>query len=137
MFESAFHHMQLTVGDLERSRTFYGGVMGLAELPRPEFPFAGAWFQLAHGQELHIVSVPNALWRPPHIMEIFESHIALRVPSFQGALETLRAAGFSEEHADTHPLRMVIKRHPPTGYPQVYFFDPDRHLVEWNAAVLD
>jgi catechol 2,3-dioxygenase-like lactoylglutathione lyase family enzyme len=137
MSETAFHHMQLTVSDIEKSRAFYGGFLGLTELPRPEFPFAGAWFQLAHGQELHIVHVPNAIWRPPAVMEIFETHIALRVPSFRAALHRLHAAGFHEDLLDDDPLKIVIKPHPPTGYPQVYIFDPDRHLVEWNAAVLD
>jgi glyoxylase I family protein len=137
MSETAFHHMQVTVSDIEKSRAFYGGFLGLPELPRPEFAFPGAWFQLAHGQELHIVHVPHASWRPPAALEIFETHIALRVPSFQGALDRLHAAGFREDFSDDHPLKMVIKRHPPTGYPQVYFLDPDRRLVEWNAAVLD
>jgi hypothetical protein len=70
-------------------------------------------------------------------MEIFESHIALRVASFSEALNRLHTAGFHEDLPAEHPLKMVIKRHPPTGYPQVYFFDPDRHLLEWNAATLD
>ncbi len=129
--------MQVTVSDIEKSRAFYGGFLGLPEMQRPEFAFPGAWFQLANGQELHIVHVPHANWRAPGAMEIFETHIALRVPSFKGALDRLHAAGFSEDFPDDHPLKMVIKRHPPTGYPQVYFFDPDRRLVEWNAAVLD
>jgi catechol 2,3-dioxygenase-like lactoylglutathione lyase family enzyme len=133
----AFHHFQLTVTDLEKSRAFYGGFLALPELKRPEFPFPGAWFQLAQGQELHIVCVPAPLWRPPAAMEIFESHIALRVASFSEALNRLHAAGFHEDLPAEHPLKMVIKRHPPTGYPQVYFFDPDRHLLEWNAATLD
>src|ERR1700723_1956738 len=137
MSQSAFHHMQLTVSDIETSRAFYGGFLGLPELPRPVFPFPGAWFQLANGQELHVVRVANPIWRPPTAMEIFETHIALRVPSFRGALDKLHAAGFREDLPDTHPLKIVIKTHPPPGYPQVYFFDPDRHLLEWNAAVLD
>ena len=56
MSATAFHHFQVTVTDLEKSRAFYGGFLGLPELKRPEFPFPGAWFQLANGQELHIVS---------------------------------------------------------------------------------
>ena len=39
--------------------------------------------------------------------------------------------------ADDDPHKMVIKTHPPTGYPQVYFLDPDRYLLEFNAEVLD
>ncbi len=134
---TAFHHMQVTVTDLERSRAFYGGFLGLLEMPRPEFPFPGAWFQLAGGQELHIVRVTNANWQPPKTLEIYETHIALRVHSFQWALDRLHAAGFHEDLPDDHDLKIVIKRNSPTGYPQVYFFDPDRHMVEWNAAVLD
>jgi glyoxylase I family protein len=137
MLASAFHHLQVTVTDIERSRAFYGRFLGLPELKRPAFPFPGAWFQLAHGQELHIVCVPNPLWRPPSAIEIFETHIALRVESFSKALDRLHSAGFHEDLADDHPLKIVIKRHPPTGYPQVYFLDPDGHLLEWNAAILD
>jgi hypothetical protein len=33
-------------------------------------------------------------------------------------------------------MTLVIKTHSPTGYPQVYFFDPDRHLWELNAPTL-
>ena len=134
---TAFHHFQVTVTDLEKARACYVGFLGLAELPRPQFAFPGAWFALGGGQELHIVCVPNPLWRAPRVMEIYETHIALRVPSFRGAVEKLHAAGYHEDLPDDHPLKMVIKRNSPTGYPQVYFFDPDRHLLEWNAAVLD
>lgn len=137
MSATAFHHFQVTVTDIEKSRAFYGSFLGLRELKRPEFPFPGAWFELANGQELHIVSVPKPNWRAPVAMEIFETHIALRIGSFRGALEKLHAAGYHEDFPDDHPLKIVIKLQSPTGYPQVYFFDPDRHLVEWNAARLD
>jgi catechol 2,3-dioxygenase-like lactoylglutathione lyase family enzyme len=135
---TAFHHMQVTVTDLERSRKFYGGFLRLQELPRPVgFLYPGAWFQLAGAQELHIVCVPDALWREPKNMQIYETHIALRVPSFQVALERLHAAGYHEDLPDDDPSKIVIKLDSPTGYPQVYFFDPDRHLIEWNAASID
>ncbi|HAB17559.1 MAG TPA: VOC family protein [Verrucomicrobiota bacterium] len=137
MSAPAFHHAQLTVADLERSRAFYREVLGLKELPRPAFPFPGAWFQLANGQELHIVKVPQAPPRGLATMQIYENHLALRVESFPKALELLRAHGYREDVADDDPRKMVIKTHPPTGYPQVYFLDPDRYLFEFNAAGLD
>ena len=137
MSTPAFHHTQLTVADLERSRAFYRDVIGLKELARPPFPFPGAWFQLANGQELHIVKVPDPLPRGMAVMQIYENHLALRVDSFQQALGWLRAHGYREDVADDDPHKMVIKTHPPTGYPQVYFLDPDRYLFEFNAAVLD
>ncbi len=133
----AFHHFQITVSDIERSRAFYGGFLGLAEIPRPEFLYPGAWFELANGQQLHIVCVPHASRREATAMEIYEIHVALRVDSFREALELLRRGGYREDAADDDIYKMVIKPHPPTGYPQVYFFDPDRHLVELNAAALD
>ena len=134
---TAFHHFQVTVTDLERSRAFYGGFLGLPEMQRPEFPFPGAWFQLAGGQELHIVKVPRASQRDLAVMQIYENHLALRVDSFQQALGWLRAHGYREDVADDDPRKMVIKTHPPTGYPQVYFLDPDRYLFEFNAEALD
>ena len=59
MGANAFHHFQVTVTDLEKSRAFYGGFLGLPELRRPEFAFPGAWFQLAGGQELHIGGITS------------------------------------------------------------------------------
>ncbi len=38
-------HVTLVVADLERSREFYVGLLGMAEVPRPDFGFPGLWFQ--------------------------------------------------------------------------------------------
>ena len=137
MSEPAYHHAQLTVSDLERSRAFYRDVLGLKEIPRPAFPHPGAWFALANGRELHIVTVPGVVPRGLPVMQIYETHIALRVESFRQMVEHLRAHGYREDVDDDHPFKMVVKTHPPTGYPQVYFLDPDLYMFEFNAAVLD
>ncbi len=137
MIEPAYHHAQFTVSDLDRSRTFYREVLGLKEIARPPFPFPGAWFALANGRELHLVKVPHWIPRGLPVMQIYENHMALRVASFREALEHLRAHGFREDADDDDSCKMVIKTHPPTGYPQVYFLDPDRYLFEFNAAFLD
>src|SRR4051812_35403393 len=43
-------HVPLFVKDLERSRAFYVGVLGMREVPRPAFSFAGSWFQAGKTQ---------------------------------------------------------------------------------------
>jgi glyoxylase I family protein len=130
-----FHHAQITVTDIERSRAFYAGVLGFRELARPSFPHPGAWFEMGSGQELHIVRPPSEpLWRASETMQIFETHLALRVSDFWAAVDHLRSHGYSEALPDEDPLKMVVRLDSPTRYPQAYVLDPDRHLIEFNAS---
>ena len=52
---AAFNHVGQCVTDLERSKRFYGELLGLHEIERPPFGFPGAWFSLGDGQ-LHLVA---------------------------------------------------------------------------------
>ena len=133
----AFHHVQLTVSDVERARQFYAKVVGLTEIKRPNFPVPGAWFQFANGQELHLAKLPEPIWPGMKVVNRYEAHLAFRIASFKKAVESLRAHGYSDEFSDDHPMKMLIKTENPNGYPQLYFLDPDRHMIEFNAAVLD
>lgn len=48
-------HAALLVKDVERSRRFYGQVLGMEEVPRPSnFTFPGAWFRKGHA-EIHLI----------------------------------------------------------------------------------
>ncbi len=48
-------HTALIVQELERSRWFYGEVLGLQEVPRPDnFTFGGSWFQ-GPGFQVHLI----------------------------------------------------------------------------------
>src|SRR5882757_3983511 len=49
-------HVAVTVSDLARAKHFYGEVLGLTEIPRPEtFNFPGAWYRNGP-TDLHIIS---------------------------------------------------------------------------------
>ena len=69
-------HCGLIVADLERSRRFYGGALGLEEVPRPHnFRFEGAWFQVG-GDQLHLL-VQSEATHPglkEHTWVIVEGH---------------------------------------------------------------
>ena len=65
-----------------------------------------------------------------------DTHWALRVKSFRGALEYLRSKGYGEGNEDpTRSLR--VNRAGPTGFPQIHLMDPDRNIIEINAEALD
>lgn len=54
------HHFSFTVKDLQRSRDFYEGVLGLQQIERPNFPVPGVWYQVGETQ-VHLIEKPEAL----------------------------------------------------------------------------
>lgn len=131
------HHISLTVRDLERSRRFYAGVLGLSEIARPPFPFAGAWFGIGGGQHLHLIESRDGTYRSNPRIDTRDVHFALRVSSFQQALEHLQEHGFREDAAAGDPAQMRVNRQATAGFPQIYILDPDNHVIEINAERLD
>src|SRR5271163_2469960 len=80
-------HVAIDITDVERSRKFYGGLLGLKEIPRPvSFTFGGAWFQIGP-EVLHLVSRPEYFPPAPH-------HFCIWVPDVHGAAKVVEAGGF-------------------------------------------
>ncbi len=109
------NHVALHVGDVDRSRDFYGRVLGLPELPRPAFSFPGAWFALG-AQELHLIggSTSSAAGHRRG------NHFALLVDDLQPWIDRLAA-------------HQIVSEGPferPDGARQLFFADPDGHMIE-------
>lgn len=115
-------HVTIVVKDLERSRGFYCDVLGMREVERPGFSFAGKWFQ-AGSTQIHL------------ILEHAESG-----PAGEARTRSSRGHHFAFEVADGHgaawrltELGLPIVSGPkerPDGAVQVFVNDPDGHLVE-------
>ncbi len=120
-------HCALVVGDLERSRRFYGGALGLEEIPRPStFAFAGAWFQVGE-DELHLIVESDTSMRagaaaPGPALEVgLVTHVALEVDDLDETVARLLAQGL-ELGGGPMPRG--------DGVDQAFVCDPDGYVVE-------
>jgi len=82
---SGIHHVTLVVGDLEAARAFYGNILGLTTLDRPDYEFEGAWF-VCGSIELHLLLAEEHI--PPT-----RRHLAIEVDNFDACVASIRSAG--------------------------------------------
>lgn len=133
------HHVSVVVSNLERAKGFYRGVLELQEIPRPDFPFGGAWYQVGD-RTLHLI-VPEGKDQPTYRsykpIDTHDVHFAIRVSSYRQALEHLAAKGYREDLPEENLLKLRISPRGKAGFPQIYLLDPDRNLIEINAETLD
>ena len=64
-----FMHAGLIVSDLQKSRAFYEGLLGLKPNPaRPNFDFDGVWYDIGQNQ-IHLMVCPTLMLilRVPHM----------------------------------------------------------------------
>ncbi|HVZ21773.1 MAG TPA: VOC family protein [Vicinamibacterales bacterium] len=120
------HHVSLCVTDLERAKQFYGTVLGLREVDRPDLGFGGAWYALGGNQQLHlIVHAPTRTLRGTREIDGRDGHFAMRVASYDAAVAHLRARG----------VEVIVSPRNKTPWAQVYFTDPDGNVIELNVDV--
>lgn len=134
MTPDSIHHVSLPVTDLERSRRFYREVLGLQEIARPNFDFPGAWFQLGAAQQLHLIVHTNPTFRTGKGLDTRDSHFAVRVGNYWETVAHLRAHGYREDAPTDGLMRLIVNPRATAGFPQMYILDPDRHVIEINAA---
>lgn len=117
-------HVTIVVKDLNRSRDFYVGMLGMEEVPRPAFQFAGLWFQ-AGATLLHLIEEHDLSGLAGTDRERSGSsrcqHFAFEVADAQDAARLLKEHGLAL--VDEPKLR-------PDGAVQMFVEDPDGHLIE-------
>ena len=119
---ASIHHVNVTVpGSLEQeSKHFYGDVMGLQEVPKPEESRGrgGAWYQLGPLQ-LHL-SIEDGLGEKC----ISKRHVCYTVEDLNDAEQKFRAAG----------VEIIPDDIPTAGWTRFYVRDPGGNRLEIAQA---
>ena len=112
MRPSGIHHVALCVPDAERGLAFYRDVLGMTQLPRPDFG-PGYWLD-AGGQQLHLMEMDGE----PHRA----NHFALRVDDVDCRGRRSAGAGRTRRRGPVHRRRG----------PPAFLHDPFGNFIELN-----
>ncbi|MDG5473663.1 VOC family protein [Jeotgalibacillus sp. ET6] len=122
MYEG-IHHVSLLVKDIERSKEFYGEVLGFTESSeRPAFDFPGAWYQVGATQIHLIVHEDGKTLRGTTEIDSRDGHFAIRVSNIEEFLKRMNEKG----------VALLDKRTNKTEWHQVFIADPDGNIIEFN-----
>lgn len=112
------HHFSFSVANLDRSRAFYAGVLGLEEIERPDFGVPGVWYR-AGETEVHLIERPANVdtGKPSPELTSIGNHSAFRIEDYSKAVTTLCAAG-----AEFIELGREVG--------QILVWDPDSNIIE-------
>jgi catechol 2,3-dioxygenase-like lactoylglutathione lyase family enzyme len=112
----AMNHFTVLSDDLDKTRRFYGELMGLEEGPRPPFRFPGIWFYAGGRPILHVIA-GRALPKDPAGVIDHMAFTAHDLPSTAARLKTL-GIGYD------------LRRLPGGEQWQLFCKDPDGATVE-------
>ncbi len=109
-------HVALDVMDVDKAESFYGTLLGLKEIPRPEsFDFPGLWYDLGN-IVLHIVG--------PRKPAMGKHHIAFWVEDIHQCAEDVLEAGFEVKW---DPYKIL-------GVDRFFTSDPEGNRIEIQGA---
>ena len=124
----ALEHVTIRCADLKATRDFYVDLIGLAEGPRPDFPFKGYWLYLAGVPVVHLVDAGDkgSAWGGEPGAAAGDTgpfdHVAFKGDDFGKMRTVLADAGMAFRE------RVV----PGGALSQLFVRDPDGVLVEIN-----
>jgi len=115
-------HAGLIISNLEKSRAFYEGLLGLTPNPaRPDFGFDGVWYDIGQNQ-VHLMVIPNPyehVERPAHGGR--DTHVAFAVEDVEPIRALLDQAGVAYSMSKS-------------GRAALFCRDPDGNALEFSAV---
>ena len=118
MLAKRVHHVSFTVRDLERSRAFYEGILGLRSIARPDLGLPGVWYAAGDG-EIHLIQLPPGMTvgASPDRLTPLANHCAFEIDDYEKAVAALKQRGLQ-----------VLETRLEQG--QLWIQDPDGNVIE-------
>src|SRR5690348_15517352 len=114
------NHFTVLTQDLDATKRFYMGVLGLTEGYRPPLGFPGAWLYCGAQPVLHIIAGRPLPSDPRGVLD----HIAFTAQDLPGTARRLQAQGIGYD----------LRKQAENGVWQMFCFDPSGARVELDFA---
>ncbi len=113
---AGMNHFTILTADLEATKRFYLGVLGLTEGYRPPLGFPGAWLYCGEQAVLHVIAGRPLPSDPRGVID----HMAFTGKDLAATVKTLKQNGIEYE----------LRKQPDSGTWQLFCFDPNGARVE-------
>lgn len=125
---SLIHHMNVAIDDVDHAREFYGRVLGLPEIKRPNVGRPGLWFGCG-ANELHLSVQPDLRGGPTGM-----SLQPTDRPGRSGGHVAFTMSGGLDDIARHLEASGIAYTRGRAGLPQIFCEDPAGNLVELNTG---
>ena len=112
------NHFTVLTKDLEATKAFYVGLLGLKEGYRPPLGFPGTWLYAGAQPVLHVVAGRPLPEPPAGVLD----HMAFSASNLVDVTARLKAAG----------IKYDLRKQPDSGVWQLFCFDPSGARVEMD-----
>ena len=122
------HHMTLVVNDVDSTRDFFGRVLGLPEIKKPDPNMSIIWFGV-ESNELHCMVRPDQVKEGRTDLSLVGAE-----RGFEGRHVALTVAESLDEVATVLESEGIPYHRATSGLPQIFCEDPAGNFVEINTG---
>jgi len=119
----SLNHVGLRVADTPRARKFYEDLLGFKVMPRPEFPFGGAWYGIGRNM-VHLIESEKGAKK----IDPLGPHLAIEIEDYDGAKAELERNGI--EYVEAANMTNVGSVPVSQTGRQLWIIDPDGNTIE-------
>jgi catechol 2,3-dioxygenase-like lactoylglutathione lyase family enzyme len=125
-FQFQVDHFALVVEDLQQVGDFYGGVLGLEEIPHPSEPTGFRWFRIQGDTQLHLIGKERVAKEDNK-----SEHLCLSVNDLDRFMAFLNEKGVPFWDWPGQEGAVTLRA---DGVRQIYLRDPENNWIEINTA---